>query len=70
MLLLRMGAMSMLVVLMPPIQLILQKMRNGEEVFIGLEPFGINSNNDIKINLMVLLLRINSIFLQIFEHKR
>ena len=25
--------------------------RNGEEVFIGLEPFGINSNNDLKFNL-------------------
>ena len=28
-----------------------ENLRNGEELFIGLEPFGINSNNDIKVNL-------------------
>ena len=25
--------------------------RNGEEVYIGLDPFGMNSNNDLKLNL-------------------
>ena len=45
-------------------------MRNGEEVFIGLEPLGLIQIMILKLILVVLLLRINSISSQIFEHKR
>ena len=30
---------------------ITENKRNGEEVFIGLDPFGINSNSDLKFSL-------------------
>ena len=44
--------------------------RNDEEVYIGLDPFGINSNNDIKLILVVQLSKINFIFLQIIERRK
>ena len=41
--------------------------RNGEEVFIGLDPFGINSNNDLKFNLSGPVIKDKLIFLLIIE---